>query len=117
MEDNLSITPVGILPFDINEGYFFLSDGHARAVRVYKYQLTVYERPDDRYRALRSQFVNEWSRNLVNTYRSIKSELLRSWKSMNIPAVYSIETNLTFPVDETLLPVAKRSLVRHLSAD
>jgi hypothetical protein len=31
------------------------------------------------------------------------------------PAVYSIETELKFPVDETLLPVAKRSLVRYIS--
>jgi len=30
--------------------------------------------------------------------------------------VYSIEVNLPFPVDETLLPVAKRSLVKFISA-
>jgi len=32
------------------------------------------------------------------------------------PAVYSIETDLKFPVDETLLPIAKRSLVRYISS-
>jgi len=29
--------------------------------------------------------------------------------------VYSIETELDFPVEETLLPVAKRRLVRFIS--
>ena len=32
------------------------------------------------------------------------------------PAVYSIETKLTYPVQETLLPIAKRCLVRYISA-
>ena len=30
------------------------------------------------------------------------------------PAVYSIETDLKFPVEETLLPIAKRRFVRYL---
>jgi hypothetical protein len=29
--------------------------------------------------------------------------------------VYSIETDLSFPVEETLLPVAKRSLVKYIT--
>jgi hypothetical protein len=29
--------------------------------------------------------------------------------------VYSIETELSFPVEETLLPIAKRSLVKFIS--
>jgi hypothetical protein len=29
--------------------------------------------------------------------------------------VYSIETDLSFPVEETLLPIAKRSLVKFIT--
>jgi hypothetical protein len=32
------------------------------------------------------------------------------------PAVYSIQIELGFPVEETLLPVAKRSLVKFIAA-
>lgn len=114
VENSLSITPVGILPHQNEEGYFFLSDG-SRSIRVYNYKLSIFQRTNDRFRSLKSHFVNEWTRNFVNTYESIKLELLKARKSMTLPAVYSIETNLAFPVDETLLPVAKRCLVRHLS--
>jgi len=31
-------------------------------------------------------------------------------------AVYAIETNISLPVEETLLPIAKRSLVIYISS-
>jgi len=114
VENSLSITPVGILPHQNEEGYFFLSDG-SRSIKVYNYKLSIFQRTNDRFRSLKSHFVNEWTRNFVNTYESIKLELLKAQKSLMMPAVYSIETNLAFPVEETLLPVAKRCLVRHLA--
>ena len=51
----------------------------------------------------------------TNTYEQIKSELLYRKPDLPNPAVYAIETSLKFPLDETLLPVAKRSLVRYIS--
>jgi hypothetical protein len=41
--------------------------------------------------------------------------MIRYNKQLPNPAVYAIETILTFPLDETLLPIAKRSLVKFLS--
>ena len=52
---------------------------------------------------------------MVNTYENIKSELIKIRSELPNPAVYSIETELKFPVEETLLPVAKRRLVRYIS--
>lgn len=117
VENSLAITPVGILPPHVDEGFFFLCDGQSNKIRVYDYQLSIISRPDDRYRALRSQFISEWTRNFVNTYESIKLELLKKRKAFTLPAVYCIETDLKYPVEATLLPVAKRSLVRHLAAE
>ena len=114
VEDSLSITPIGILPPSNEEGYFFLSDG-SRSIKVYNYKMSIFQRTNDRFRSLRSTFVNEWTRSFVTTYESIKLELLKARKTLTLPAVYSIETKLAFPVDATLLPVAKRCLVRHLS--
>jgi len=51
----------------------------------------------------------------VNTFESIKSELIRYRSQLPNPAVYSIDIGLGFPVDETILPVAKRSLVKYIS--
>lgn len=114
VEHNLSITPVGLLPLDLNEGYFLLCDGNYRDIRVYQYKLSIIEKSADRYRALRSNYVDQWERNFTNTYESIKVELMRQNRQLGPPAVYSIETKLTYPVEETLLPIAKRSLVRFI---
>lgn len=115
VEDKLNIFPVGLIPLDTNEGYFFLNDGSGRQTLVYQYRLSFFEKHDEKYRAIRTEYVNEWERNLVNSYENIKAELLRNKKDLPNPAVYSIETELAFPVSETLLPVAKRSLVRYIS--
>src|SRR4029079_9713993 len=34
VEDKLTISPVGLIPLDINEGYFFLSSGNTKTTRV-----------------------------------------------------------------------------------
>ena len=64
---------------------------------------------------MRTEYIDSWQRSISNTYERIKAELLTRNTGLAHPAVYSIETSLKFPVDETLLPVAKRSLVRYLS--
>lgn len=114
VESKLAITPVGIIPLKLDEGYFFLSNGK-RSTRVYSYKLTLFERHSEKYRSLSSTFISEWERNFVNSYENIKINLIKQQKHLPNPAVYSIETDLTFPLEETLLPVAKRTLVQHIS--
>jgi hypothetical protein len=116
VEGKLNIFPVGIIPLDIHEGYFFLSEGNHGDTRVYQYRLSFFEKHDEKYRSIRTEYINSWPRNMVNTYENIKAELLRIKSDLPNPAVYSIETDLKFPVEETLLPVAKRSLVRYISS-
>jgi hypothetical protein len=116
VEDKLVIFPVGIVPLDSNEGYFFLSEGGNNDTRVYQYRLSFFEKHDEKYRSIRTEYIDSWTRNLVNTYENIKAELIRVKQGMPNPAVYSIETDLKFPVDETLLPIAKRSLVRYITS-
>lgn len=116
VETQLNIFPVGIVPLENTEGYFFLSEASFKRTRVYQYSLSIFTKQDEKYRSIKTEYIDNWDRSLVNTYESIKAELIRRKKDFPNPAVYCIETGLTFPVDETLLPVAKRSLVRYISA-
>ncbi|HPN57620.1 MAG TPA: hypothetical protein PLU11_00550, partial [Chitinophagaceae bacterium] len=102
-------------PLDTKEGYFFLSAGNVKSTRVYHYRLSIFEKHDERYRSIKTRFIDNWVRSFSNTYEQIKSELIRNLRDLPNPAVYSIETELDFPVEETLLPVAKRRLVRFIS--
>jgi len=115
VEQNLNIFPVGLVPLDQQEGYFFLNNGSNKETRVYQYRLSIFEKHDEKYRSIRTEFVDRWERNIVNTYQNIKAELIRNKQSLPNPAVYSIESTLSYPVEETLLPVAKRCLVRYIT--
>jgi len=117
VEDKLTIFPVGLMPIKTNEGYFFLSEGNYRETRIYQYRLSFFEKHDEKYRSIKTEFIGQYERNMVNTYELIKIELIRNRKELPNPAVYSIETDLSFPVDETLLPIAKRTLVRYISSN
>lgn len=116
VEEKINIAPVGITPLDVKEGFFFLSSGNNRSTRVYHYRLSIFEKHDEKYRSIKTSYVDMWQRSIAVTYEHIKSDLIRYHKSLPNPAVYSIEVGLSFPVDETLLPVAKRSLVKYISA-
>ena len=115
VENKINITPIGLIPLDTKEGYFFLSAGNVKSTRVYHYRLSIFEKHDERYRSIKTRFIDNWVRSFSNTYEHIKSELIRNLRDLPNPAVYSIETDLNFPVEETLLPVAKRRLVRFIS--
>ncbi len=116
VEEKIIITPVGIIPLDTQEGYFFLNTTAQKQTQVYHYRLSFFEKHDEKYRSMKTAYVNSWDKNFANTFESIKSELIKYRTRLPNPAVYSIEIELSFPVEETLLPVAKRSLVKYISA-
>lgn len=115
VEQSLQIQPVGLIPLDNREGYLFLRSTAGKETKVYQYRLSFFERHDEQYRTLKTSFIDSWTSGFVNTYEQIKGELIRNKTDLPNPAVYSVETNLSYPVDETLLPVAKRSFVKFLT--
>lgn len=115
VEDKLLITPIGIVPLDIQEGYFFLSAGNSKSTHVYQYRLSFFEKHDEKFRSIKTSYVEMMHRSMVNTYENLKTALIKNRSDIPNPAVYSIETELSFPVEETLLPIAKRSLVKYIS--
>lgn len=115
VEDALHISPVGLLPLDIREGYLLLCDGRYRDTLVYTYRLSIFERHDEKYRGIHTHFIEAFDKNIGNSSEHIKTVLIRRYRQLPNPAVYRVETDLAFPVNETLLPVAKRTLVKYLS--
>ncbi len=115
VEEKLTISTVGLVPLDNQEGYFFLSAGNSHSTRVYHYRLSIFEKHDEKYRTMKTSYIDQLQRSFINTYEQIKYELIKSRAELPNPAVYSIETDLKFPVEETLLPIAKRSLVKYIA--
>ena len=94
----------------------FLSNGSGHQTRVYQYRLSIFEKHDEKYRAIKTEFIETRRRSLVHTYENLKTDLLRSRGELPNPAVYSIESPLSYPLEETLLPIAKRRLVRYITS-
>ena len=115
VEDNMLISPIGLIPLDVQEGYFFLSAGNTKDIRVYQYRLSFFEKHDEKYRTMKTSYIDVWQRSIVYTYENIKYDLIKTNNNLANPAVYSIETELSFPIEETLLPIAKRRLVKYIS--
>jgi hypothetical protein len=116
VEAKLTIEPVGLVPLNVEEGYLFIKDGNYNATFVYQYRLTFFEKHDEKYRGIRTDFIHKWQRTVSNSPENIKSELLRNRRYLPNPAVYNIETDLIYPLEETLLPIAKRCFVKFISA-
>ena len=114
VEDKLLITPIGLMPLDTNEGYFFLSNGK-KNTRVYYYRLSFFEKHDEKYRSIKTFYIDNKRRSVSNTYENIKADLIRNRNELPNPAVYSVEIGLSLPLNETLLPIAKRSLVKFIT--
>ena len=115
VENKLSIFPVGLIPLENREGYFLLSYGDSRSTSVFQYRLSFFEKHQEKYRSIRTEYVSHWTRSFSNTYEHIKAELIREKKDLPNPAVYGIETSLSMPLEETLLPIAKRCLVKYIT--
>lgn len=114
IEQKMALIPVGIQPLLKDEGYLLIRDTQKPLTRVYEYAVSRIERPDDRFRVVATEFVGEFSASLTTTYHSIKIELVRTRPKLPNPAVFAVESELSFPLEESTLPIAKRMLLGSL---
>jgi hypothetical protein len=115
VESRLNIGPVGLVPLMPYSGYFSLRNGTGRTNWVYEYQITIFENNDDKFRGINIQFVDTYEQSITNTPEAIKLDLISRHKHLPNPAVYYVASDINFPLEQTLLPVAKRSLVKFIS--
>jgi hypothetical protein len=116
VESHLNIDPVGIVPLLPYHGYFSLRNGKEKTHGIYEYQITIFESKDDKYRGINIHFVETYEESITKTPEAIKLDLIRRNKYLPNPAVYYVQSDINFPLEQTLLPVAKRSLVKYISS-
>lgn len=117
IESQLTIFPVGVVPLRCKEGYLFIRDGKNADTKVYEYDITLFEQPDATYRGIHTEYIKTWETDLGMTYQYIKLELLKEKQDIPNPATYAIESEWAVPLEETLLPIAKRCLLRYVEGN
>jgi len=116
IESRLNIFPVGIIPLHADEGYLLLRYSPSRETLVYEYHITIFENPDEKYRGIATEFLCTYKNSISNTFENIKQDLIKYHHKLPNPATYVVESDLKVPLEETLLPLAKRSLVKFVAS-
>jgi len=93
----------------------FIIDAESNDTKVFEYNVTIFENQTEKYRGINTTYVESYKRSILNTPENIKTDLIKRNRELPNPAVYGIESNYSFPLDQTLLPIAKRSLVKYIA--
>lgn len=115
VEEHLYLEEVGIVPSYVQEGYLIVPDVEAKALHILQYQLTLFTNTEERFRSLKTTHVKTVPQPFIHrSPQSVKLELVEERRELPNPATYAFDTDLEFPYAATVLPVAKRKLMRYL---
>lgn len=113
VDEHSRVETVGIVPAYQDEGYLLVPDARAARLRVLRYAVALFTRAEERYRSLRTAEIAEAPADAPP--QEVKRALIAQRPDLPNPATYRLETDLDFPVEETVLPVAKRKLLQYLA--
>jgi hypothetical protein len=114
IEDKISISLVGISPLRPDEGYLFFYVDNQYETRIYEYQITLFENSVERFRGVHTSFLEAVRKGIGTTFESLKIDLVKKYKKLPNPATYLINSKISVPFDESMMPIAKRLLVKHI---
>ena len=111
--ENLTISPVGIVPLRLQEGYLLFLHTFQPMVSVFYYQVALYDELKERI--LKTRFLETVRIGIGYSVSQIKVDLTKKDKSLPNPATYIIESKYDYPLQETLLPVAKKLILKEIN--
>ena len=115
VEGSLNIEPIGLMPLRNDEGYFFLKFDNEPDTRVYRFQVTIFENAEEKYRGIHTEYIDTVQKRVSNTFESLKLDIIKRYAVLPNPATFYVESKLKCAIEETVLPIAKRALVKHLA--
>lgn len=113
VEGNVRVSPVGIMPLHLQEGYLLFLHTFQPLVSIFQYQLALYNALKERY--LKTSYVDTVRIGLGNTVAQVKVDLTKRNRALPNPATYVIESKYDYPLHEALLPVAERLVLRQIN--
>jgi hypothetical protein len=114
IEKEINLSPVGILPIYRNEGYMLVRDGDIPEIKVYEFSVKFFQHDEENFRSVQTQYLTSYKKSFVNTSENIKIDMIRSRKKLPNPATFSVESVFEFPLEETIIPLAKRMLMKYI---
>lgn len=121
VDESLHLEEVGLVPSYRQEGYLLVPEGEAGALHVMQYELSIYDgslgEDGERYRRLKTTHLKsiDYDAGLLPEPRQVKLDLLEERRELPNPATYFFASDVDFPFEPTVFPIAKRKLMRYLS--
>ncbi|WP_080055164.1 hypothetical protein [Spirosoma aerolatum] len=109
---SLTLVPVGLLPLRPEEGYLLLHATSNTEMQVYYFAVTLYSENEPGGRLVQLRQVDVVTKSLANTFENIKLNLIRRHQHLPNPATFILESKRSYPVQETLLPIARQLLAQ-----
>jgi hypothetical protein len=110
IEAQLTFAPVGIVPLHLKEGYLFLYRTRRSETDIYHYQIRLFEHHEQR--GVHTTYLETVRKSVSTTFENLKLTLIKKRRELPNPATYLVESPADYPVQETLLPIAKRLIVK-----
>jgi len=115
VESKCEISPIGLTSLYLDEGYLFVTQPPEKETDVYRYQATIFNQSTESLRAIHTEFLLTAARSFSNTYENMKLNLIRQYAELPNPSVYLVASKIKFPYMQTLMPIAKRLLVKQIT--
>ena len=117
VEQEIEVSPVGILPLEKREGYIFVYQHTNRDTDVYRYQFSVYDSFGSQYPRLNTTFLRSISKSFTETFTAIKLRMIREYKDLPNPATLLVEVRKSLPYKEAILPITQRKVSAYIHDD
>ena len=114
-EEQIEFEPVGIQPLYNREGYILLTQEKKPEIHVFRYKSNFIQLAGERFRSISLWLIGVFQKSLVNTLEKLKLQLVTEIKELPNPATWRLHSSQVFPVEETLIPVGKRLLLRSVT--
>lgn len=114
-ESQIAIQPLGIYAIDQREGFVLVRREPETKTRIYQYRITLFEQHNENFRGLNLEYLDAVEKSLFVSYEGLKLEVLKKYGNRSLSATYLVESKACLPWESTLMPVAKRSLIRYLN--
>ncbi len=116
VEDSMKIYEVGLPPLNKSEGYFIVPDNKSNLLEIHRYESSIYSSSSKPFHSMNTSFVKAAEPvTTIGQAELLKLELIRSNKDVPTIATYLFKTELDFPFNETIFPIAKRILLTHIA--
>ena len=117
IDSRMEFSPIGVQPLHLREGYLLVTHGKlsGRKLMAYRYTQSRIERGGDAFLELSLKCVDSRPFSPAETAESVKWSLIRRYSDLPQPATFHVHTDWSVPVEPTLLPLARRRLLKEIA--